>query len=143
MIRVLILCTGNSCRSQIGEGLFRHHGGGDFAVFSAGTHPTGFVHPLALEAMKEHGIDIGNQKSKSLSVYEGQSFDYVITVCDDAYQECPFFPGAKKQIHWSTEDPSFAPGTVEERKEAFRATIRLLEARIVTLIKGKKQEKST
>lgn len=143
MIRVLILCTGNSCRSQIAEGLFRHHGGKDLEVYSAGTHPTGFVHPFAVETMKEHGIDISSHESKSLSLYKGRNFDYVITVCDDAYRECPFFPGAKNQLHWSTEDPSFAPGTVEERKEAFRATIRILEARIVALMKGRKQEKST
>lgn len=134
MIRVLILCTGNSARSQISEGLFRSLGGKDFDVYSAGTHPAGYVHPLAVEAMKERGIDISDQTSKSMSQYEGQDFDYVITVCDDAYQECPVFPGARKQLHWSTPDPSFVPGTPEERKVAFRKTIALLEGRIRKLI---------
>lgn len=133
-IRILILCTGNSARSQISEGLFRHLGGKDFDVHSAGTHPAGYVHPLAIETMKERGIDISGQTSKSLDRYEGQEFDYVITVCDDAYQECPYFPGAKKQIHWSTPDPSFAGRTEEERKEAFRKTIDLLESRIKQLL---------
>jgi len=134
MIRVLILCTGNSCRSQIAEGLFRRVGGNGFEVHSAGTHPAGFVHPLAIETMSERGIDISTQSSKSLAQYENQSFDYVITVCDDAHQECPVFPGAKKQLHWSTEDPGFAPGSAEVRKEAFRKTIDVLEARIKKLI---------
>lgn len=133
-IRILVICTGNSCRSQIAEGLFRYHGGKEVEIHSAGTHPTGFVHPLAVETMIERGIDITNQKSKSLSIYESRSFDYVITVCDDAYQECPVFPGAKNQLHWSTEDPSFASGTDEDRKMAFRETIGLLEARINKLI---------
>jgi len=133
MTRVLILCTGNSCRSQITEGLFRHLGGKEFEVHSAGTHPAGFVHPLAIETMAERGIDISKQTSKPLSRYDGQEFDFVITVCDDAYQECPYFPGAKKQLHWSTEDPSFAPGTVEDRKKAFRDTIAMLEERIKKL----------
>jgi len=132
--RVLILCTGNSARSQIAEGLFRHLGGKGFEVHSAGTHPSGMVHPLAIETMKERGIDISTQASKAITLYEGQPFDYVITVCDQAYQECPVFPGAKTQFHWSTPDPSFFWGTEEERKEAFRATVTLLERRIKDLV---------
>ena len=134
MIRVLILCTGNSTRSQIAEGLFRNLGGDEFDVHSAGTHPAGLVHPLAIETMRERGIDISNQTSKSLSSYDEQPFDYVVTVCDEAYQECPIFPGAKNQIHWSTPDPSFAPGDGDERKEAFRHTTASLERRVMSLI---------
>lgn len=130
MPRILILCTGNSARSQIAEGLFRHLGGKEFEVFSAGTHPAGMVHPLAVEAMKQRGIDISAQRSKSMSEFDGQQFDYVITVCDDAYQECPVYPGAKRQLHWSTPDPSFVTGTEEQRLQAFRETVATLEKRI-------------
>ncbi len=134
MMRVLILCTGNSARSQIAEGLFRHLGRKEFEVFSAGTHPTGFVHPLAIETMKERGIDISNQTSKSMKLYEGRPLDYVITVCNDAYQGCPVFPGAKRQLHWSTRDPSFVSGSEEEKRRAFRSTVTSLEKKIKGLI---------
>ncbi|MCI0706006.1 MAG: arsenate reductase ArsC [Ignavibacteriae bacterium] len=129
-IKILVLCTGNSARSQITEGLLRHHGGNALEVHSAGTHPAGIVHPDAVETMREHGIDISKQWSKAMSQFEGQSFDYVITVCDDAHQECPFFPGAKKQLHWSTPDPSFIGSSHEERLEAFRTTMKSLEERV-------------
>lgn len=142
MKRVLIICTGNSARSQIAEGLFRHLGGADFNVHSAGTRPAGLIHPLAVDTMRERGINISNQTSKSLSIYDGQSFDYVITVCDEAHQECPFFSGAKIQLHWSTPDPSFAPGNDEERREAFRRTIALLEERVSNLIAEIKNTKA-
>jgi len=142
MKRVLILCTGNAARSQIAEGLLRHLGGADFDVHSAGTHPAGFVHPLAIETMKERGIDISNHTSKSLSHYDGQSFDYVITVCDEAFQECPHFPGATHQIHWSTPDPSFAPGSDEERQAAFRDTVASLEQRVSALLLQIKNKKA-
>ncbi|MBI4429760.1 MAG: arsenate reductase ArsC [Ignavibacteriales bacterium] len=131
---ILIICTGNCCRSHIAEGLLRHLSCDELEVHSAGTHPTGFVHPLAIETMLEHGIDITAQESKSLSRFDGEPFDYVITLCDDALQECPVSLGTKKQLHWSTEDPSFAPGTNEDRKKAFRKTIRLLEERIKMLL---------
>jgi arsenate reductase len=142
MTRILILCTGNSARSQISEGLFRHLGANDLDIHSAGTHPAGYVHPLAIETMKERGIDISAQRSKPMSQYEGQVFDYVITVCDEAYQECPYFPGAKKQIHWSTPDPSYAGNNEEERRRAFRETIDVLEARIKALLEEIKKEKA-
>ena len=132
--RVLILCTGNSARSQIAEGLFRHLGGNEFEVHSAGTHPAGIVHPQAVETMKERGIDISGQRSKSLDGYVNERFDYVITVCDDANQECPVFPGPTKRIHWSTPDPSFGGGSEQDRKSAFAATISILEARITNFL---------
>ena len=117
--RVLILCTGNSARSQMAEGLLRHDGGDAFAVESAGFEP-GFVRPEAIEAMRELGIDISGQHSKSLDKFIGQLFDYVITVCDNANQNCPVFPGAKGRIHWSVEDPAVVSGTHETRMKAFR-----------------------
>jgi arsenate reductase len=92
--------------------------------------------------MKEHGIDISGQKSKSMSPYLGQSFDYVITVCDDAYQECPVFPGAGRQLHWSTPDPSFEPGGLEKQREAFRKTRASLEGRIKDLLALIRKEKA-
>ena len=143
MTRILILCTGNSARSQIAEGLVRHLGGNDVEAFSAGTHPAGMVHPLAVAAMRERGIDISAQTSKAMKQFEGQPFDYVITVCDDAYQECPFFPGARNQLHWSTPDPSFVSGTPEERLGAFRETVDALERRINPFLTSLQNKKAT
>src|ERR1041385_575638 len=100
--RVLFLCTGNSARSQMAEGLLRKMAGNSFDVFSAGTHPKG-LHPYSVEVMKELGIDISGQTSKDVAIYTGQTFDYVITVCDRAKHQCPIFPGAEP-IHWGFED---------------------------------------
>jgi arsenate reductase (thioredoxin) len=104
-IRVLILCTGNSARSQMAEGLLRHDGGERFEVHSAGTIAS-FVRPQAIEAMREIGIDISGHRSKSVEEFLGQEFDYVITVCDNANDNCPVFPGKTKRIHWSFDDPA-------------------------------------
>lgn len=120
--RVLFLCTHNSARSQMAEGLLRKIGGDHFEVFSAGTEKTR-VHPLAIEAMRETGIDISGQSLKTLDAFTGERFDYVITVCDRANESCPIFPGDTERIHWSFDDPSAASGTDEERLRAFR-TIR-------------------
>jgi len=117
--RVLILCTGNSARSQMAEGFLRHEAGDRFEVFSAGVEPTE-VRPLALEAMRELGIDISAQRSKSLDEFAGQEFDYVITVCDNANQRCPIFPGKTQRIHWSFEDPAAAQGQAADKLLAFR-----------------------
>jgi arsenate reductase (thioredoxin) len=117
--RVLVLCTGNSARSQMGEGLFRTEGGEGFEVFSAGTKP-GSVRPEAIAVMKEIGIDISGHRSKSLDEFSGQSFDYVVTVCDNACDACPVFPGGTKRIHWSLEDPAAVEGSEAERLSAFR-----------------------
>ncbi|CUT04804.1 arsenate reductase ArsC [Candidatus Kryptobacter tengchongensis] len=133
MIRVLFLCTGNSCRSQMAEGLLRHLGDNKFEVFSAGTHPS-FVHPLAIEAMKEIGIDISNHRSKSVTEFLGQSFDYVITVCDKAKESCPTFPGETKRIHWSFEDPAEATGTIEEKMKVFRKVRDEIKEHIISFI---------
>jgi thioredoxin type arsenate reductase len=117
--RVLILCTGNSARSQMSEGWLRHFGSGKLEVFSAGTRPC-FVHPLAIQAMSEAGIDITSHRSKSVNEFVDEEFDYVITVCDNAREECPYLPGAHVMIHKPFEDPSFAEGTPDERLDAFR-----------------------
>ena len=118
-IRVLILCTGNSARSQMAEGLLRHMGEGRFEVHSAGTMAS-FVRPQAIEAMREIGIDISGHRSKSVDEFAGQEFDYVITVCDNANENCPVFPGKTKRIHWSFDDPAEAHGTEEEKLAVFR-----------------------
>lgn len=118
-IRVLFLCTGNSCRSQIAEGLLRLFGGTDFDVHSAGTHPEG-VHPLAVQVMRESGIDISGQKSKPLQWFLGQPFDYIITVCERVHDHCPTFPGDNQRVHWGFADPAAVTGTEAERVAAFR-----------------------
>jgi arsenate reductase (thioredoxin) len=117
--RVLFLCTHNSARSQMAEGLLRHMAGERFEAMSAGTEAT-HVRPLAIRAMEEIGIDISTQDSKTLDRYLEEPFDHVITVCDDANEACPFFPGAQSRLYWSFEDPSKAEGSEEERLEVFR-----------------------
>jgi arsenate reductase len=119
MTRVLFLCTHNSARSQMAEGLLRAWGGDRFDAFSAGTEATR-VQPLAIFAMAEIGIDISGHTSKTLATFGGQTFDYVVTVCDDAREACPFFPGARQQLHWSLDDPSAASGSEAERLAEFR-----------------------
>jgi arsenate reductase len=118
-IRVLFLCTGNSARSQMAEALLRSLGGADFEVFSAGTDPKG-LNPLAVEVMRETGIEISRHESKSLSRYFGQSFDYIITVCDRARDNCPTFPGDNERIHWGYDDPAAASGSREQQLAVFR-----------------------
>jgi arsenate reductase len=116
--RVLILCTGNSARSQMAEGLLRNLAGERFDVFSAGTKPVG-LNPNAVKVMSELGIDIANHRSKSVDEFAGQHFAYVITVCDNAKEACPFFPGGGQLVHHSFEDPATAPE--EQQLESFRA----------------------
>jgi arsenate reductase (thioredoxin) len=117
--RVLFLCTGNSARSQMAEGLLRHIAGDRFEVASAGVAPTQ-VRPEAVEAMREIGIDISNHSSKSVDDFVGQKFDYVITVCDNANEQCPVFPGQTTRIHWSFDDPAAAEGDAAARLAVFR-----------------------
>lgn len=117
--RVLFLCTHNSARSQMAEGLLREMAADRFEVASAGTEQTR-VHPLAIEAMKELGIDITAQSSKTLEQFLPQKFDYVITVCDRANESCPNFAKALQKLHWSFDDPSAAAGSEEQRLGAFR-----------------------
>lgn len=117
--RVLILCTGNSARSQMAEGLLRHDAGDRFEVTSAGTKP-GHVRPEAIAAMKEIGIDIASHRSKHVDEFRDLSFDYVLTVCDNARETCPVYPGQTHRIHQSFADPAAVQGTEEERLAAFR-----------------------
>src|SRR5689334_6411063 len=118
--RVLFLCTHNSSRSQMAEGLLRAHGGPAFQVFSAGTQPR-TVHPLAIQAMQEIGIDISHHTAKGIDVFAAEPpLDLVITVCDEAAEACPFFPNARRQVHWGFPDPSQAQGSEEERLAVFR-----------------------
>jgi arsenate reductase len=117
--RVLILCTGNSARSQMAEGLLRHDGGEGFEVFSAGVEPS-HVRPQAIEVMREIGIDISRHCSKSFDEFLGQEFDYVITVCDNANERCPVFPRKTERIHWSFDDPAAAQGDEATRLAVFR-----------------------
>jgi arsenate reductase (thioredoxin) len=117
--RVLILCTGNSARSQMAEGLLRHDAGEQFDVESAGTKP-GVVRPEAITAMSELGIDISGHRSKHVDEFKGQHFDVVITVCDNAKESCPVFFGAAKRLYHSFEDPATAQGSEEERLALFR-----------------------
>ena len=117
--RVLILCTGNSARSQMAEGLLRNLAGDRFEVASAGVAPTQ-VRPEAITAMRELGIDISQHRSKSVDEFVDQDFDYVITVCDNANEQCPVFPAKTKRIHWSFADPAAARGDEQSRLQVFR-----------------------
>jgi arsenate reductase len=136
-LRVLFLCTHNSSRSQMAEGLLRAHGGGRYAVFSAGTEPRA-VHPLAIRAMAELGIDIsaaaGHRAKPMTEFYSQPPMDLVITVCDEAAETCPHFPHARQQLHWSFPDPSAASGTEDERLAVFRAVRDAIAARVAALV---------
>ena len=127
--RVLFLCTHNSARSQMAEGLLAHLGGERFEAHSAGTEATA-VRPLAIEAMSELGIDISTQTSKTLDRYVNDRFAYVITVCDDANETCPYFPNAERRIHWSLPDPSKATGSEAEQLAVYRQVRDELRGRI-------------
>ena len=117
--RVLILCTGNSARSQMAEGILRNIASDRFDVESAGVAPSR-VRPEAVEAMRDIGIDISSHRSKSVDEFAGRQFDYIITVCDNAKESCPVFPGNATRIHWSFDDPAAVEGTDEEKLAVFR-----------------------
>lgn len=119
--KVLFLCTGNSCRSQMAEGWLRHLAGDQFEVVSAGTHPVG-LNPSAVMVMCEAGVDISHHVSERVDPYIEQRFDYVITVCDRAQDTCPVFPGASAKLHWNFDDPAKATGTSEQQLIVFRKT---------------------
>jgi arsenate reductase len=118
---VLILCTGNSCRSHLAEGILRKAAGDLFEVHSAGSKPAGYVHPKAVEVMKEIGIDISGHTSKHLNEFLGKNVDTVITICGNADQACPMFPGQVNRHHWGFSDPAHAKGTDEEVLTIFRS----------------------
>lgn len=129
-MRVLFLCTHNSSRSQMAEGLLRARGGAVYDVFSAGTEPR-VVHPLAIKAMREIGIDVSSYRAKSLEEFRDQPpMDLVVTVCDEAAEACPYFPNARRQVHWGFSDPSRVEGSEEERLAAFRHIRDLIATRI-------------
>jgi len=132
-LRILFLCTHNSARSQMAEAILRELGGGRIEAASAGTEVTR-VHPLAVREMAERGIDIGAQRSKHLNEFIGEKLDYVITVCDNAGESCPVFPGGPERIHWSIPDPSAVEGTEEVRAAAFKRAADDLTTRIRDLL---------
>ena len=118
--RVLVLCTGNSARSQMAEGLINHFLGDEWEAFSAGTVPAGYVHPLAIQVMAEIGIDISGQRSKSTAEFRHQPFDWVITVCDDAAENCPIWLDQGRVVHIGFPDPACATGPAEAQLVVFR-----------------------
>ena len=128
-IRVLFVCTGNSARSIMAEALLRQRGGDAFEVHSAGTEPKG-VNPLTLRVLAEAGLDASGARSKSVDEFIGEPFDYVVTVCDQARESCPVFPGVHTTLHWSIDDPAAATGTEAERLAVFRRALAELESRI-------------
>ncbi|HYT48941.1 MAG TPA: arsenate reductase ArsC [Pyrinomonadaceae bacterium] len=132
--RVLILCTGNSARSQMAEGLLRQMAGDRFEVASAGVAPTN-VRPEAIAVMREIGLDISHHRSKSVDEFLTQAFDYVITVCDNANEQCPTFPGSTKRIHWSFEDPAAVVGYEVTRLNVFRRVRDQIKARLADFTK--------
>jgi arsenate reductase len=129
--RVLILCTGNSCRSQMAEGWVRHELGNRWEAASAGTHPAWAVHPLSVRAMAEVGIDISGHQPKHWKPFLDEHWDLVVTVCDSARESCPLFPGAAEQIHVSFPDPILAEGNEDERLAAYRAVRDDIRARLL------------
>jgi arsenate reductase len=139
-IRVLFLCTHNSARSQIAEALLRQIGGADFAVSSAGTEATR-VHPLAIRVLEEQGVPTDGLYSKSMDQFLSDQFDVVITVCDQANESCPIFPGAPERIHWSIPDPSAVEGTEEDRLTAFRHVRQYLRRRLPLFVEAQKHKR--
>jgi len=118
--KILILCTGNSCRSHLAEGILRAAAGDLLDVASAGSKPAGYVHPLAIQVMAEIGIDIGSNRSKHMDEFYSEAVETVITVCGNADQACPMFPGQANRHHWSFDDPAHAEGTNDEKLAVFR-----------------------
>jgi arsenate reductase len=133
--KILIVCTGNSARSQMAEGLLRHEGGDRFEVASAGTKPTQ-VRPEAIAVMNEISIDISQHRSKSINEFTGQPLDFVITVCNSAKETCPVFPGDVKRLHWPFEDPAAVEGDEKTRLEAFRRIRDQIHGRIMVFLDG-------
>lgn len=133
-LKVLVLCTGNSCRSVMAEALINHLGRDRYQAWSAGSFPTGYVHPKSIEMLKRHGIDPGQPRSKSWDEFAAQAFDLVITVCDQAAGEsCPLFPGNPKKLHWSTPDPAKATGSEGAIDAVFDQAFLMLKNRVEEL----------
>lgn len=128
--RVLILCTGNSCRSQMAEVMWNDIAEDSWHAESAGSNPAGYVHPMAIQTLAENGFSHGKLTSKSISEFDGQTFDLVVTVCDNAKDSCPTFAGAKKVLHWPFEDPADAEGSDEQKIKVFRSVADMIRERI-------------
>lgn len=135
-LRILVLCTGNSCRSILAEALFRELGGSRVIVDSAGSRPSGVVNPMTLRTLDEAGIAHEWARSKSMTEFLDEPFDHVLTVCDDAAEACPTFPGPAQRTHWSIADPCWVRGTEAERMAAFRATFADLRGRIADFLRA-------
>ena len=136
---VLFLCSGNSCRSQMAEGLTRILSHGGWRVGSAGIFPS-YVHPLAIRVMEEVGIDISEQTSKSMDLFLNETFDYVITLCEHAARFCPSLPGQGKRLSWSFDDPAAVVGTIEERLVVFRRVRDEIRAKIEDFLNSESSE---
>ena len=136
--QVLVLCTGNSCRSQMAERLFTLLSGGDWEGVSAGSNPSGYVHPKAIEVMHELGIDLSDGVSEHVDSYKDRSFDLVVTVCDNAAQSCPVFQGDTPVVHWPFEDPADATGSEDEVIACFRDIRDQISSRIKTFLAAEK-----
>ncbi len=136
-IRVLFLCTANSCRSQMAEGLINHFLGDKITAFSAGTEAS-FVNPIATYAMQEIGIDISTHQSKNLTAFDGQSFDYVITLCGNANETCPLYIGGTKKTHIGFDDPAKATGTQDDVRKEFRHVRDEIKAKLTVFFRQKK-----
>jgi arsenate reductase len=134
--RVLFLCTGNSCRSQMAEGLANHYLGEKWEAYSAGTRPAGYVHPLAIQAMLERGINISGQRSKSVDEFQGTPFDLVVTVCDDAAENCPVWLGPGRRVHLGFPDPARAQGSRRRMLAVFRRVCDGMYEQIVGYLEG-------
>jgi len=137
--RILFLCTGNSCRSHMAEGWLRKLGGDRYESLSAGAKPSGYVHPLAIKAMVEVGVDVSQHRSKSIDEFNDQTLDVLVTVCDNARESCPTFTGAKRMLHWSFDDPALATGTDAEKMSVFRRVRDEIRQRITNYL----QEETT
>lgn len=133
-VRILVLCTGNSCRSIMAEAVFRELGGDGVAVESAGSQPAGAVNPRTIQVLDEAGISHDWARSKSMTEFRDQEFDHVLTVCDDAAEACPIFPGPAVRTHWSIPDPARASGTEDQQLAVYRATLADLRGRIAAFL---------
>jgi arsenate reductase (thioredoxin) len=133
--KVLILCTGNSCRSQMAEAIVNHFIGDQWQAFSAGTQPSGYIHPMAIKALEEIGIHHEGE-SKSVERFRGEAFDVVITVCDDAAENCPVWLGKGKRVHIGFPDPAKAEGSIDEKMNVFRQVRDDIRARILSYLEA-------
>ncbi len=137
MLKVLVLCTGNSCRSIMAEMLINDLSCGKYSAVSAGSQPAGYVHPKSIETLERHGIRVTQSSSQSWDAYIDEKFDYIITVCDEAAKEsCPVFLGDGIKLHWSTPDPAKVVGTESQIEAAFDEAYNMLHSRVSKLIEG-------